>query len=192
MSSPDSWQNALRRQYQRRDPDASPIGLMSRSKHAMVDSSRASTTPPGTLSELPFDELKRDNGSVERDRSPTAPSLDNVAFVEGSVEDPDRISIAKVEEEDSPSEILEEPEKQVDWLELSMLAKLESLHTLAEWQFQNPHRVRQQMKFDDEEATWVCRSACTLHPHVPNGWPLFSKYSALNPLDMTPREMHTG
>jgi hypothetical protein len=37
-----------------------------------------------------------------------------------------------------------------------MLEKLESMHTLAEWQFQNPTKLRTIMKSDDEFATWVC------------------------------------
>lgn len=192
MSSPDSWQNVLRRQYQRRDPEASPIGLLPRSKHFIVESSRASTAPPGALSEVPFDEPERENESLERDQSATAPSPDNVVPVEGSVEDTEHISATKVEEEDASSETLEAPEKQVDWLNLSMLTKLESLHTLAEWQFQNPLRVRQQMKTDDEQATWVCRGSSTFRPLVPDGLLVFVKYSALNPSDMMPREMHTG
>jgi len=45
--------------------------------------------------------------------------------------------------------------KSIDWFELPMLAKLESMHTIAEWQFQNPTRLRMVMKSDDEYATWV-------------------------------------
>jgi hypothetical protein len=37
-----------------------------------------------------------------------------------------------------------------------MLAKLDSMHLLTEWQFQNPTRLRSLMKTDDEDATWVC------------------------------------
>jgi hypothetical protein len=43
----------------------------------------------------------------------------------------------------------------VDWFDLHMLAKLDSLHLLAEWQFQNPTRLRTLMRNDDELATWV-------------------------------------
>ncbi|KAN0093108.1 hypothetical protein V8E55_003892 [Tylopilus felleus] len=152
--SPDTWQNVLRRQYQRRDPETSPIGLPPRSKHLILESSRASTPPPGTLFEVPLDQPEHENESPERSQSASAPSPDDTAGVEPSVEDPEHFSVTKVEEEDTSSEILEVSEKQVDWLDLSMLAKLESLYTLAEWQFQNPHRVRQQMKSDDEQATW--------------------------------------
>lgn len=168
MSSSDSWQNVLRRQYQRRDPEASPIGLMGRSKRFIVESSRASTAPSGALSEVPPDEQERDNGSLECGRSTTPTSPGNVVRVEGSMGGPDHISVTKVEEDDISSETLEQPEKQVDWLDLSMPAKLESLHTLTEWQFQNPHRLRQQMKTDDEQATWVCRGTSTFRPLPPD------------------------
>lgn len=43
----------------------------------------------------------------------------------------------------------------VDWFDLPMLAKLESLHLVTEWQFQNPTRLRTLMRSDDELATWV-------------------------------------
>ncbi|KAF8558093.1 hypothetical protein OG21DRAFT_1595512 [Imleria badia] len=151
--TPDSWQNVLRRQYQRRDPEASPIGLIARSTHFILESSRASTPYLGTLSEAPLDELEHENEFQEHDHLASAPSPENVC-VESSVDDPEHISAAKVEEKDASSETLEVPDKQIDWLDLSMLEKLESLHTLAEWQFHNPHRLRQQMKTDDEQATW--------------------------------------
>lgn len=165
MSRIDSWQNILRRQYQRRDPEASPIGLLARSQHSIVESSRASTAPPGALSEVPLGEAEHENESLERDRS--TPSPNNAVRVDGLAEDPGHVSATKVEEEDASSETLEATEKQLDWLDLSMLAKLESLHTLAEWQFQNPHRIRQQMKTDDEQATWVCQSTSTFRPLPP-------------------------
>jgi hypothetical protein len=36
-----------------------------------------------------------------------------------------------------------------------MLVKLDSIHLLMEWQFQNPQRLRTIMKNDDETALWV-------------------------------------
>ena len=47
-------------------------------------------------------------------------------------------------------------EESKDWLDLPMLAKLESMHLLTEWQFQNPQRFRTIMRNDDEAALWVC------------------------------------
>jgi hypothetical protein len=55
-------------------------------------------------------------------------------------------------EEKQWQEVLQEP---TDWLDLPMLAKLDSMHRLTEWQFQNPTRLRTLMKSDDEDATWV-------------------------------------
>lgn len=43
----------------------------------------------------------------------------------------------------------------VDWSSLDIPHKLDSLHTLVEWQFQNPLRLRGLMKSDDETASWV-------------------------------------
>lgn len=48
-----------------------------------------------------------------------------------------------------------EREESRDWLDLPMLVKLDSMHLLTEWQFQNPTRLRTLMKSDDETATWV-------------------------------------
>ncbi len=49
----------------------------------------------------------------------------------------------------------QEEEESRDWLELSMLEKLDSMHLLMEWQFQNSTRLRTLMKSDDDLATWV-------------------------------------
>ena len=45
--------------------------------------------------------------------------------------------------------------KPIDWFDLALLVKLETIHTLAEWQFQNPNRLRTIMKSDDDTASWV-------------------------------------
>lgn len=43
-----------------------------------------------------------------------------------------------------------------DWNGLPMMVKLDSLHTLTEWLFVNPTRIRTLMKADDDGAlTWV-------------------------------------
>lgn len=42
-----------------------------------------------------------------------------------------------------------------DWVDLAMLEKLESMHTIIEWHFQNPLRIRSIMRSDDENASWV-------------------------------------
>jgi hypothetical protein len=43
-----------------------------------------------------------------------------------------------------------------DWTDLPTSTKLDCLHLLTEWQFQNVSRFRQTMKSDDEHADWVC------------------------------------
>ena len=48
-----------------------------------------------------------------------------------------------------------EQQESKDWLELPMLVKLDSMHMLMEWQFQNPIRLRTLMRSDDEDASWV-------------------------------------
>jgi hypothetical protein len=74
----------------------------------------------------------------------------------------------------------------VEWSDLDMNQKLDAMHTLVEWQFQNPLRLRQIMKSDDELASWVrCQS-----PELPVNcltWP-----SGQNQLDTTSNRTHTG
>ncbi|KAF7316997.1 DALR-1 domain-containing protein [Mycena chlorophos] len=45
-------------------------------------------------------------------------------------------------------------EETKDWLDLSMLEKLDSMQQVTEWLFHNPMRLRTLMKSDDEDATW--------------------------------------
>ncbi|KAF8838603.1 hypothetical protein BDN67DRAFT_933524 [Paxillus ammoniavirescens] len=154
----DNWQNVLRRQYSRRDPEANPIGPMSQAQPYIAESSRASTAPP-VHSHLPsealLDEGKDSNNEAPEDRRAGVSSLDGTpADVQELAEDAHHKPDTKVEDQEIAPDAFQEPDKQIDWLDLPMLTKLESLHTLAEWQFQNPHRFRQQMKSEDEQATW--------------------------------------
>lgn len=57
--------------------------------------------------------------------------------------------------ENGNNDDLAEPDDSKDWAQLSMLEKLESLHTLAEWHFQTPLRLRSMMRSDDDIASWV-------------------------------------
>lgn len=43
----------------------------------------------------------------------------------------------------------------MDWHDLPMLSKLDSMNLVVEWMFHNPHRIRSIMKDDDETAQWV-------------------------------------
>ncbi|KAF7312177.1 DALR-1 domain-containing protein [Mycena indigotica] len=62
--------------------------------------------------------------------------------------------ISRAESSDEAVESSSEPETK-DWLDLPMNTKLDSMHCVAEWQFNNPTKLRTLMKSDDEEATWV-------------------------------------
>jgi hypothetical protein len=57
-------------------------------------------------------------------------------------------------ENDAP---VDEPEvvEKIEWVSLGLEQKLDILYDLCEWHFQNPTRLRANMKFDDEWATWV-------------------------------------
>lgn len=59
-----------------------------------------------------------------------------------------------VKEEDE--EVAQKAQNPVnDWSTLSMLEKLDSIHTVIEWHFQSPLRLRSVMRSDDETASWV-------------------------------------
>ena len=58
-------------------------------------------------------------------------------------------------ERKEPQDTNEPSPQSKDWSELSMKEKLEALHALTEWQFDNPHRLRQQMKDDGDHGFWV-------------------------------------
>lgn len=72
-------------------------------------------------------------------------------------EDPSHLKAESTKKEASPEDVKEVQESK-DWLDLSLLEKLDALHLVTEWQFQNPHRLRTFMKDDDESANWVLNS----------------------------------
>jgi hypothetical protein len=65
-------------------------------------------------------------------------------------------------------------EEPTDWRDLTMLAKLDSMYLLTEWQFHNPMRLRFLMKADDETVHWVshpvvdCQIAVLMLCHMPS------------------------
>ncbi|KAI0788075.1 hypothetical protein C8Q74DRAFT_1349421 [Fomes fomentarius] len=159
----DNWQTALRRQYLRRDPLANPIGPEPKAP------SRESSVDPSEKDEEDPEEVAKEEDRSEEESKPAQeamnvdseekPTLDVAAQGEPSsnpkqepsedVKIPEEIP---AESDDQLREVEEEESK--DWLELPMLDKLDSLHLLTEWQFQNPYRVRQLMKDDDDAANW--------------------------------------
>lgn len=158
--SVDNWQTALRKQYMRRDPDANPIGPIQQIYANVAESSRASTAPPHPSEpgeQLVQEEAKKsivheDGASADGDAVPD----DSADAVEVKSEET-KIDESKDEATGSSSEALQDSEQlqqQIDWLDLPTVKKLDSLHTLMEWQFHNPNRLRTQMKDDDENAEW--------------------------------------
>jgi len=158
MDSADNWQHALQKQYLRRNPDANPIGPLEQPQLHAAESSRASTVAPAhscnsldaLTSRDPEDEVSQQGLPNE-----TPPPNGLSAQVEDSDEGRGSPDPPKVEDHDPYMHISRQTANQINWLELPMPTKLESLYTLVEWQFQNPLRLRSQMKDDDENAQWV-------------------------------------
>lgn len=99
--------------------------------------------------------LMEDGAETKPEHKPDANSTADVPQGESSSQaksEPNEDAEVPPKSEDAP--VVEEEESK-DWLDLPMLQKLDSLHILVEWQFQNPHRVRQLMKDDDDAANWV-------------------------------------
>ncbi|OCH94876.1 hypothetical protein OBBRIDRAFT_884431 [Obba rivulosa] len=163
----DNWQTSLRKQYMKRDPEANPIGP------EPLRPSRQTTREPSMLEE---ENVKEDSVVPAAEGSAVDEGYEDAAGEpEDGQDEPENheIKAESAAPEAHEATVKEEPqvEKQVshepngipddvpqeeskDWLELPMLEKLDSLHLLTEWQFQNPIRLRQIMKDDDEGAHW--------------------------------------
>lgn len=153
----------MRRQYLRRNPLANPIGPEPKAP------SRESSLDPSEKEEDAEEVAKEEDKSEEESKpaqeamdvdSEELHNFDAAARGEPSsntkqepLEDVKIPEDIPAESDDQLREVEEEESK--DWLELPMLDKLDSLHLLTEWQFQNPYRVRQLMKDDDDAANWV-------------------------------------
>jgi hypothetical protein len=160
--SADNWQTALRKQYYKRDPDANPIGpepVPLFQEAPAVHSRGQSVDASGALV------------GEKLDGPSTTPSRQPTPLLETSTEAREDTACLS-ERESAPAET--QPEEQQpyaddgeradskDWLDLPMLAKLDSMHHLIEWQFHNPIRLRTIMKDDDETAQWVSQMVTPL------------------------------
>lgn len=137
-----------------------------------AESSRASTAPP-LPSEIAEEVIQKGDNKItnEDGASETSPPANSDVVpenpadtVEGKSREP-KVDQVQDDAITSSAEPLQESKQlqQMDWLDLPTVKKLDSLHALVEWQFQNPNRLRTQMKDDDEDAQWV-----TLHlVHIP-------------------------
>ncbi|KDR79058.1 hypothetical protein GALMADRAFT_244816 [Galerina marginata CBS 339.88] len=158
----DNWQSALRKQYNKRNPQANPIGPdpkdTKRHPNDCKEQEISISEPPDQALEEPqgnTDGEQTNLSSREGSRSDETGPCD-LRLGEG-VELSRQSSVAQnFHVAESRRRIDEDPdqEESVDWFDLPMMTKLESMHTLAEWQFQNPTRLRTIMKSDDEFASW--------------------------------------
>ncbi|KAJ7178692.1 hypothetical protein C8R43DRAFT_974137 [Mycena crocata] len=143
----DNWQSALRKQHKRRDPASNPIG----------PEPRGSTPEPkyryeSVETDEPAQDLKEDADMADAD-----PATSEKGQADSELPDDSGANTEpKASPAPEPKEVQEEEEEEEskDWLDLPMQAKLDSMHLLTEWQFQNPTRLRSLMKSDDEDATW--------------------------------------
>lgn len=163
-SSLDNWQTALRKQYFKRDPEASPLGpepswmpipefspapevaeeAKAYSHDDEGDTPMVSTTHPTPVPEDVKEEHDEKTEGAAAKTQTSQPAKDEVN---------PPIPVGPLTYQSEASPLPQEESK--DWLDLPMLVKLDSLHLLTEWQFQNPQRLRTIMKNDDETALWV-------------------------------------
>jgi hypothetical protein len=110
---------------------------------------------PDTDAELHLPESTRAS-TLELDRGPSLGASVNGISVQPSESDSFQIITGQLG--DHP----EEQEESKDWLDLPMLVKLDSMHSVIEWQFQNPMRLRTLMRSDNDDATWVRLASVTV------------------------------
>ena len=134
----DNWQTALRKQYIKRDPKANPLGPEPK---IYAPSNQDDNIQP-VEGEAAFQVV---DAALTSCSTPHAGRSDDrsVKLV---------LHHQILDENDSEKS---ENDRSINWLHLPMLSKLESMHTLIEWQFQHPTRLRNIMKSDDESALWV-------------------------------------
>lgn len=138
----------MRKQYNKRDPQANPIGPEPEAKRiSKNDDQERQESAAGVVDETVVEDQHETETKVEESASLELAASASPAPVASS-----RASQVPVNDEG-------EQQTSKNWFELPMLEKLESMHTLVEWQFQNPTRLRTIMKSDDEFASWVRRAS---------------------------------
>ncbi|KAF9067222.1 hypothetical protein BDP27DRAFT_1329180 [Rhodocollybia butyracea] len=141
----NNWQTTLRRQYNKRDPAANPIG-----PEPIKDETDSVASPEPEPESTKMEEDVDETSTREHSMSVLK---DEVKSENGSMPPTTRKTTTEEPNEEPPSDDAPEQESR-DWMSLSMLDKLDSLHLLTEWQFQSPHRVRTLMKTEDDQASW--------------------------------------
>ena len=151
ISSTANWQHALRKQYAKRDPEANPIGFESLHSRQSRD-----TTVDLEVKREPSEQLEGD--SIIPNESLTGDTSDNQTFTKQTTADElTTLDSHRSTPASAPVaiEAAADDDTLPNWADLSMLDKLTSIHTVMEWHFQNPLRLRSIMKSDDEYASWV-------------------------------------
>lgn len=169
----ENWQSALRRQYLRRDPDANPLGPEPSAPSRVQ--SRDPATPVGEVEDQGGASSQPEQGVKTISSSPPANGHNDLAptvnALIASATNDDRETgdnstahVPRDGQDDHDGKSDPDVTESRDWLEMTMLEKLESLHLLTEWQFQNPHRLRTIMKDDGDHGQWVSLlSSFTMH-----------------------------
>jgi hypothetical protein len=183
VHSLDNWQTALRKQYRKRDPGANPIGPEPREDtpepEDHEDQKQDVAMADATENEMIKNETENENNAGPSNESETLAQLEpestRASTIERGVSESEvdskglsvqpsgldtRAGTVDGTEREDTQGLLDQPqngdqEESKDWLELPMLTKLDSMHLLTEWQFQNPTRLRTLMRADDDTATWV-------------------------------------
>ncbi|KAF9452324.1 hypothetical protein P691DRAFT_795034 [Macrolepiota fuliginosa MF-IS2] len=159
----ENWQSALRKQYMKRNPLVNPLGLEPPRERDTTQSREE--TPDG-------DEIGAFQGVSAKARHHQPYSTGKPScYIQEPLEDPlnelssevkpqlgqssatpdiSRAATQDLEDSSQPNG----NQASIDWFDLPLLVKLDSLHVLTEWQFQNPTRLRTLMRSDDELATW--------------------------------------
>jgi hypothetical protein len=172
----DNWQTALRRQYNRRDPLANPIGpeppkTSTNSRYTSVieedEEENLDAANHYKPEESPHENGLRASTSRIQSSSPSraqTPASQTIGIPGVNDEEEKLLPTKKALKSQSlgPTATAELPElaETKDWNSLSMLEKLDSMHLLTEWLFHNPARVRVLMKSDDEAAEWASIISC--------------------------------
>lgn len=161
LPSLDNWQSALRKQYMKRDPSSNPLGpeptdAKAHAKGEFADDQPAPLVKADAIEKFAGevdDEYTSEQSSATRQSSP-ADIAQKTDSCFDHAKDSHPVSSSNVRNSDSEDREMGQ-QLSIDWFSLPMVIKLESMHTLVEWQFQNVTRLRTIMKSDDEFASWV-------------------------------------
>ena len=150
----NNWQIALRKQYNKRDPQANPFGPEQKIYALSNQDDNIQPIEAGVASQ-----------AVD------IPALASCSTSHTGCSDHRNVKLVLhhqiLDENDSD---MSDKDTSINWLHLPMLSKLDSIHTLIEWQFQHPARLRNIMKSDDESALWVRSIPFFIHSKlIPTG-----------------------